>query len=218
MPVPLAPCLRRGRKLLWHACKQKEQLPWAPARSAGAWSASRQKALAAVQAASPRASLSWATSILDTAQHIRRYGYIDLLRVGQAELRHQLHELLPAFREARVEAPFLFHSRDIAALVVVARVNQGVPRQREDLGVHAIMQQTGVALLEVCTPTTTDQQRVTGEGHVGCAPEEPCGAAAGVPGGGDRLECELTEAYLVAWLGVHVRPRARGLGDHGLDL
>mmetsp|Transcript_59262 Transcript_59262/g.163922 ORF Transcript_59262/g.163922 Transcript_59262/m.163922 type:complete len:255 (-) Transcript_59262:416-1180(-) len=92
------------------------------------------------------------------------------------------------------------------------RVHQGVPWQREDLGVHALIQGLRAPLLEVRAPTTPDEHRVAREGHARAAGQDESGAAIGVPGGGQSLKGQLAKGDPVAGLEQDVRFRSRGFG------
>jgi hypothetical protein len=87
-------------------------------------------------------------SLIVPTTHIGREGSVNLRRVRKAEVGHDVHELLLGLGQAGVVHLLLKHGGDCAALVVVCGVDQAVVGQRENLGVHVLIEQTRVSTLQ----------------------------------------------------------------------
>lgn len=105
---------------------------------------------------------------VSTILHVCWQGPADLLRVWQVEVVHQVYELLSGLRQPWVAALLGSNAAHASALVVMPWEHQGVFWQGEQLAVNVVIQETCIALLEVCPATALDQQGITGEDHASC--------------------------------------------------
>mmetsp|Transcript_17589 Transcript_17589/g.39777 ORF Transcript_17589/g.39777 Transcript_17589/m.39777 type:complete len:290 (+) Transcript_17589:1060-1929(+) len=154
-------------------------------------------------------------SVLDSANKVEREGPVDLLGVGEAEVVHDLDELLLVLRQPRVEGLLLEDGGAHQALVVMSRIDDALVREREDLGMNRFVQEAWVSLLEVCSPAAADEHGVSCEAH-GAVVEHVAHAAVGVARGRADLELMLAEFEHVTVDDEHVGLGAGLLGDDGL--
>ncbi len=101
----------------------------------------------------------------DAALLIAGHSEIHELRVRQIELRHDPDEFLQRFSatDARIAGLFLADAGYAPSLVIVARIDQHLVRQGEELAGDRAVQRCGIAVLEVGTTTAVDQQGIAGE-------------------------------------------------------
>ena len=145
---------------------------------------------------------------------VGRHGHVHHLRVRQVQVVHQRHVFLDVGHlEARVEAPLLADGADRVALVVVARIDQRLVGQRQQLVEQRVVGGTGVAVLEIGAAGAADQQGVAGEHPVR---HQIAVGLIGVAGRIDRLEADALDIDVVAVRDAdrdHVRPAF--LAHHG---
>ena len=143
---------------------------------------------------------------LHTTCHVGWHRHVDLLRVRQAKILHELSKLLWLLHQARIEHLLLLHGRHTPVLVVMARADKGGIGESEYLLMDTVMERVGVALLEVGSATTPDQQRVASEGKGGNLSSQDIGhTAIRVAWAGTDLQTEIAEVHFVSVLDVDAR-------------
>ena len=98
---------------------------------------------------------------MKAADPVGRKRDVELVGVGQAQVVHDVNELIPGLRQTRIEKLLFADGRNRLSSVVVRRVDPVVIGQAEDLLPDRVEEDRGVPLLEVGSPAAADQQSVS---------------------------------------------------------
>mmetsp|Transcript_7540 Transcript_7540/g.23428 ORF Transcript_7540/g.23428 Transcript_7540/m.23428 type:complete len:221 (-) Transcript_7540:598-1260(-) len=158
-------------------------------------------------------------SLREAAHQVGRECAVDLLGIGELELGHNVNKLGLSLlhAEARVVLLLTPDGRVEAPLVVVARVDHRLIRQREELVVDRVVEALARALLEVGAPAASNEECVASADQAGGRNVERR-AAVGVPRRAKDEQLVSAKGEFVAILEVDVRLGARLGRDGALEV
>lgn len=142
--------------------------------------------------------------LVETADKVGGNGRVNLLRVGQVEVVHNVDKLVHGLGQTRIVLLLLRDRRDHSALVVVRRIDVKVVREGEDLLPHDRVKLSSVTLLEVGPSAPANEHSIAGKDELVVVIHNRV-ASVRVSGGGSELQDHGSHLEHLAVLELHIR-------------